>query len=310
MMGWETNMKNNNFSITTHKLAQICNVSQGTVDRALNNRKGISTETKEKILSAARKYGYLDTDKNKFHIIGIVIFDLYNEYFSELVMCLERECQKIGYSLVVMFTDKSFEKEQKCLKQLYCMGADGIILCPVGEGTEYVNYLYSLKIPIATIGNKLDGISYVGIDNFRAMYDACIFLAQTHKKIIYYSPALKASGNNYAQIERKKGFEKAADEKSLDYIIVKDKNELQKLLLDEKDSAVLCSTDYYAIEVLMNYPNTEVMGFDNINIMKLFGRKLNSVDANSVEVTKTALHNVINDIRKDCYVDYKIVKNQ
>ena len=300
-------MKNNKFSITTHKLAQICNVSQGTVDRALNNRQGISNETKEKILSAARKYGYLDADEKKLHIIGIVIFDLYNEYFSELVMYLERECQKIGYSLVVMFTDKDFEKEQKCIKQLYCMGADGIILCPIGEGEDYVNYLHSLKIPIVTIGNKLNGVSFVGIDNFKAMYDACMYFSKTNKKIIYYSPALKGRGNNYAQIERKKGFEKACGDIKLYYTIVQDSNELKKLLEKEKNSAVLCSTDYYAIEVLMKYPGAEVMGFDNVNIMKLFSKQIKTVDGNSVEVTKKALYNVINNIKNDIYVDYKII---
>ena len=41
--------------ISTTQIAQICGVSQGTVDRALNNRKGISPKTKEKILSVAKE---------------------------------------------------------------------------------------------------------------------------------------------------------------------------------------------------------------------------------------------------------------
>ena len=49
-------MKKN--SISTTQLAQICGVSQGTVDRALNNRKGINPKTKEKILAVANEYGY------------------------------------------------------------------------------------------------------------------------------------------------------------------------------------------------------------------------------------------------------------
>ena len=45
--------------ITACELAKICGVSQGTVDRALNNRAGISNATKKKILDAAARYGYL-----------------------------------------------------------------------------------------------------------------------------------------------------------------------------------------------------------------------------------------------------------
>ena len=44
--------------ISTTEIAKICGVSQETVDRALNNRNGISPQTKEKILSVAKEFGY------------------------------------------------------------------------------------------------------------------------------------------------------------------------------------------------------------------------------------------------------------
>lgn len=39
--------------ITTAELAKICGVSQGTVDRTLNNRLDISAETKKKIIKTS-----------------------------------------------------------------------------------------------------------------------------------------------------------------------------------------------------------------------------------------------------------------
>ena len=79
--------------ITTAHLAKICDVSQGTVDRALHNRSDISTETKHKILSVANKYGYresFETEQTKSNKkIGIIIFNLNNEYFSKLVTEIE-----------------------------------------------------------------------------------------------------------------------------------------------------------------------------------------------------------------------------
>ena len=44
--------------MSTAKLAEICGVSQGTVDRALNNRGGIKPETRDRILRIAKEYGY------------------------------------------------------------------------------------------------------------------------------------------------------------------------------------------------------------------------------------------------------------
>ena len=42
-------MISNKRKISTNEIARICGVSQGTVDRALNNRKGISPKTKERV---------------------------------------------------------------------------------------------------------------------------------------------------------------------------------------------------------------------------------------------------------------------
>ena len=74
-------------NITTTQLARICGVSQGTVDRALHNRGEINAETKQKILTVAKEYGYVPSlqisgaTKDRSMLIGVVLFDLYNEYF-------------------------------------------------------------------------------------------------------------------------------------------------------------------------------------------------------------------------------------
>ena len=135
-------MKNNNFRITTLQLAQICNVSQGTVDRALNHRSGISEKTRNYILQVAGEYGYFENtvarcDKGS---LGIIVFDVYNKYFAEWIMHLEEACRKAGFSPVVMFSRKDPREEKVCIEQLYYMGVKGIVLCPVNKGREFAAY--------------------------------------------------------------------------------------------------------------------------------------------------------------------------
>ena len=78
--------------ITTTQLAGICGVSQGTVDRALHNRGKINPQTREYILSVAREYDYIpnvqNANRGNSMLIGVVLFDLYNEFFSKLAMSL------------------------------------------------------------------------------------------------------------------------------------------------------------------------------------------------------------------------------
>ena len=85
--------------ITTTQLARICGVSQGTVDRALHNRSGINPETRARILEVAKEYDYRPNiqmgDRANSMLIGVVLFDLYNEYFSKLAMSLVNEARKL-----------------------------------------------------------------------------------------------------------------------------------------------------------------------------------------------------------------------
>lgn len=45
-------------SVSIKEIARMCGVSEGTVDRALNNRSGIKEETKKRILETAEKMNY------------------------------------------------------------------------------------------------------------------------------------------------------------------------------------------------------------------------------------------------------------
>ncbi len=302
-------MRNRNFNITTHELAKICNVSQGTVDRALNERTGISAKTKEKILTTAKQYGYIENKDAKPQLIGIVLFDLYNDYFAQLIMDFENECKQAGYSLVVMFTDKDCEKEKQCIKQLYYMGVSGIILCPINSDVEFGNFLKSLKIPIITTGNKIDGVSYIGIDNFKAMYDATAYVGERYKNIVFYSPALKNQNNNFAQKERLSGFNAAAHDLKLKGRTAITLDDIRSITDNQKDIMVMCASDYYLTQVIANFPNMPVMGFDNVYSREFYGKDIPSVDSNTHKVAEKALYNIQNKCASEYIVEHRIIKS-
>ena len=146
-----------NLKISTSEIARICNVSQGTVDRALNNRMGIKAATKEKIIQVAKKFGYRDFANTEKHEVsgqvGVIIFNLENEYFSELVTEIEHALreEKLGTIIMMSHYDKQYEIE--CIRSLYNMGVDGIILCTVNCGEDFDNYLKLFDIPIVSVGN-------------------------------------------------------------------------------------------------------------------------------------------------------------
>lgn len=170
--------------ITTAELAQICGVSQGTVDRALNNRADINANTKQRIIEVAKQYGYREyincnSENKTIGQIGIIVFNLNNEYFSKLITETELILRSLGLSAVVMMTHYDKQYEIECIRNMYNMGVKGIILCSVNSGDEFKNYLNLFDIPIVEVGNNTGSVPYVGIDDFAAMKD------MTEKVLLY-----------------------------------------------------------------------------------------------------------------------------
>ena len=138
--------------VTIKDIAEHCRVSVGTVDRALNNRSGISEKTKNRILKAAEELNYhpnymgqsLATGRTM--TIGMVCFDLYNNFFPELIDTIERHAKEKGYFIYLILTHREFKLEKEGLQYLSERQVDGIILFPIGLSKEYIQALYDLKL--------------------------------------------------------------------------------------------------------------------------------------------------------------------
>lgn len=291
-------MKPRPFGVTTTQLAKICGVSQGTVDRAINGRKGISPKTKEAVLKAARDYGYRPNihasrlSGGKSHLIGVVVFDLDNAYFSDLVMELEALCRPAGDCAVVMFSHKDPAREKECLQQLWFLGVDGIVLCPVSQGGGFAEFLHSLQTPVVTVGNRIQDVPFVGIDDMQAMQEATRYALQCgYEELLYVTAALpkQEEVNAYAQQRRLQGFLSAAA--AVPHRVLERVEDVKAALPSGRRCAVLCSTDYFALPLLPLCQRNQVglMGFDGSSVLTRSGVKLDSVAYDSEGAAKAAL---------------------
>ncbi|MBE6667464.1 MAG: LacI family transcriptional regulator [Ruminococcaceae bacterium] len=299
--------------ITTTQLARICGVSQGTVDRALHNREGINPETKARILEIAKEYDYrpniqMGAQSNSM-LIGVVLFDLHNEYFSKLAMSLVNEARRFGYSIIFQFSGKEVKNEKKALEYFDYIDVDGIVLFSVGsDNDEYKNYLYSLKKPIVSIGNRLFDLPFVGIDDEKAMYDLSRKFSENVPSgdVLYFAPVLKKQlHSSNAQRMRLNGFVRAMKTLDKSYRIVTDVEELSNF------GGIVCATDYYAIQALkhLGYPkNVQIAGFDNISMLKNITVKVLSVEYSTNKMAEEAINYILG--RKYTFrVEYSLLYN-
>ena len=301
--------------ISTSRLAEICGVSQGTVDRALNNRKGINPQTKARILEKAREYGYRPNIHarsiagGRSMLIGVIVFDLNNQYFSDILIHIESQCSKIGYSTVVMFSNKDPQKEIECIKNMYHMSLDGIIICPINQGKEFENFLTSLDIPTVTIGNELTNFPYAGIDNSLSMREAVEYVIQKgYKKLIYVSPKI-TENNCSAQIKRLDAFTRVCKETNTLFSVTDISNAEENENLNN-GNAFICPTDIYAIKLYKTARKNHmgIIGFDNIHLIGELGLKLDSIYYDAENAAFLAVNNIIDGSLIDKTIDHKIIK--
>ena len=279
-------MSRNNMRISTATLAKICGVSQGTVDRALNNRSDIKAETRQKILEIARLYGYREKINYVPDVIkgqiGVVVFNLEDFYFTELITELEYILSEEGFGLTVMFSHYDKEYEIACIRNLYNMGVNGIVLCSVNGGPTFDNYLRMFDIPIVSLGSNLTSVPYVGVDDFAAMVDMTQAVLQDKpEQIVYYSPALLYD-DSHAQRRRYEGFLSAVG--NTPYSVVTNITDIQQEY--DKPTTIMCVDDYHAMKVFFKGTNARITGFDGVKMLDKLQLNIRSVGCSIQNVAR------------------------
>lgn len=284
-------------TITAKELAQLCGVSRGTIDRALKGRGGINAETCARIRAMAELHGYRPDPigaalvSGRTMTVGVVLFDFNHSYFAELFAALSEEAETFNYELLPLLSHADPQRERICLERLATRRVDGIVMLPVNQGEVFCSWLKRLRIPTVCLANRLSpDFPFIGTDDRMAARSAVEFLAASGARYIhYFGPPLRHAGktNLFAQNERLDGYRDAIGSNPyLQGKIVTDHKSLLKLLLsrDPADTAVLCSSDFYAMDLQLllkenhpKYVGIRLMGFDGLKVLKYAAPPIASV---------------------------------
>jgi len=304
-------------AVTAKELAQMCGVSRMTVHRALTDTGRINPQTKELILTKAKECGYRPDllarglVKGQTFYIGVVVLDVNNRYFSQLLSAIGTEARERGYFVNITLHEQNKEMEREQLERLVDYHVDGIILSSVNQGSEYRDFLNRLDTPIVTIGNKIaEDLPFVSIEEKKAAREATEeILRKGYEKIVFVCPPLERSEENtYVHRQRLDGFEEAVyswngGRKPEAESVVIDRNEAyaarayEELRNTNKRTAFFCSGDIFALDI-MKYMSGEgikagkdygIMGFDGIDMLDYVSPRLNTIYNPVEQVAKEAV---------------------
>ncbi len=132
--------------VTLKDIAEATNLSIATVSLVINGKgDNIPLCTKQRIFDAVREMNYrpdytarsLATGKS--HTIGVIVPDISNAFFAEMVHHLQLELNKYSYDIILCSSEEKMSNDLKYIKLLSGRNVDGLVLTMSAESMEAGN---------------------------------------------------------------------------------------------------------------------------------------------------------------------------
>jgi LacI family transcriptional regulator len=270
-------------------IARLADLSKSTVAMALKHSPLIKPETSARVWKAAQELGYVynrsaaSLRQKTSNIVGLVIHDLSNPFFVEMLIGAERILLDAGYLTLMAHTSERLDIQTKVLNSMREHNAAGIIMCPAFQTPpSLLADLQAWSMPLVVVMRPLDDAhcDTVGCENVSGMAAATRHLISLgHRRIGFIG---RKVGSNVSEA-RVEGYREAMREAALpvnedwiqDVPITSSGGRQGIALLamtNPQPTAVVCYNDAVALGVLNELDSLgkragrdlAVVGFDDI----------------------------------------------
>ncbi len=196
-----------NAKINIKRLGEITGFSQATVSNALNNKRGVNKETAERILSAAKKHGYITEGRIKniklvsYKNSGSIVAD--TPFFSALIEGAEMESRSAGYETTVCSLKKGSPDFEATLTLLLNDVSSAILLLATEMTEEDILPFKNALAPIVVLDNWFEEHTFDSIlhSNTDSVFSAVQYLTEKgHKKIGYLKGNIRIKNFFYREM--------------------------------------------------------------------------------------------------------------
>jgi DNA-binding LacI/PurR family transcriptional regulator len=173
-------------------VARLARVSSATVSRVLNDGQYVRQQTRERVLAAIEELRYRPSRVarslrvNRSRIIGLLISDIQNPFFTALVRAVDDVAFKHQYTIFLCNSDENTDKEALYLDLMYSENVAGIIITPSRETHSPCQKFIELGLPMVAVDRRLldVDIDTVVIDNVGGAYQLVTnMIADGHRDI-------------------------------------------------------------------------------------------------------------------------------
>ena len=304
---------------TIRDVARLAGVSVASVSAVLNSKGTVSEKLIKRVRSAAKALDYHPDEvarslkTRNTHTVGVIVPDIANPFFPEVIQGAEDEARRNGYSVILCNSNEDSELEKHYLKTLFSRRVDGAIL---SSTLPYAGeHLLRERFPVVLVDRTIPGFhgGMVTTDNRTAAYEATNHLIGLgHTRIAIITGRLDLSVGS----ERSEGFRKAMQEAHLpirdEYFSRGDlllesgyRCGMELLKLAEPPTAVFSCNSSMTLglmralsELRVRCPGqVSVVGFDDFVWSQAFSPRLTTVAQPSFELGRRAMEMLLGKIR-------------
>lgn len=155
--------------VTQADVAVEAKVSRALVSLVMRGSPQVSEAKRTAVLRAAAELGYrrnthaAQLASRRSKILGVVLTELANPIFSQVLGALENEAESRGYGLLPTLGDLDVDQERASVNRLLGHRLDGVVL--VGTGLPPAEILdLAHQMPVVTVGRAIAGVDSVEVD--------------------------------------------------------------------------------------------------------------------------------------------------
>ena len=294
-------------------VAARAGVSFGTVSNVLNRPDAVSDATRAVVLSAIEELGYIRNGSasrlrsTHSKIVGLVVLDAGNPFFTDVARGAEAALERRGYSVVLCNSDGSPQRQQRHLRFLDEQRVAGILITPVDPSRDRreIERLRSRGLAVVLVDEDADSATAcsVAVDDLRGGELAGEHLLEIGKRRIVFvggPSSVRQSEDRCAGLRR--AVERHSDGgASIDVVRVEALNgrtahAAMEHILSHRPDAVFCANDTMALGVLRGLfecglavpDDIALVGYDDIEFARLAAVPLTSVRQPASQMGDTA----------------------
>jgi LacI family transcriptional regulator len=293
-------------------VAAMAKVSIATVSRTINGSPLVSERLSKRVWQAIKQLNYFPNThartlvSGRSRLLGIIVENITNPFFPELIQSFEEIAVKHGYEILVSSTNSDPEILTTCVRRMLERKVDGVAVMTFGEEETVLDQLVHRNVPIVLAEFKLDDpkTSTILLDYSTGIRAAVSHLATLgHRNIAF----LAGPHSLHSAVTRENDFRTAMHDAGLSlqkkWVIECDHtlkggvagfSQLQKLA--SLPTAIVCSNDMIAIGVLraaymegLRVPqDLSVVGLDDIAFAEFTLPPLTTIRLSRVELARAA----------------------